>query len=92
LNELANECQTVLGIGSNFDMDIKRLAFYKARYGEIEYYDIGKYLSFKDRNLQLKLKEMAEYFKDNQGKVRIAYPFDYDDIKEYLEDIRNWEI
>lgn len=93
LHELAQECQIALGIGTNFDMDIKRIAFYKARFGEIEYYDVGTYLSFfKDEKLELKLKEIAEHFKYNPGKLFWKYPFDYDDIKQELENISNWDI
>jgi hypothetical protein len=93
LHELAKECEIVVGIGTNFDMDIKRIAFYKARFGEIEYYDVGKYLSlFEDGKLEIKLKEIAEYFKNNPGKLLAAYPYDYDDIKKQLESISTLDI
>lgn len=67
-------------------MGIKRLAFYKGRFGEVEYYDVEKHLPYTD--VRPKLQELAEYFKNNQGKLHNAIYADIKSIKEILEEIR----
>lgn len=93
LRELSKECEQIVGIGNNENMDINRISFYKARFGEIEYYDVGKFLSFMENEiLELKLKETAAYFKKYLGSLRKVYLYDYDDIKQELDDISNWDM
>ncbi len=71
-------------------MKIERLAFYKARYGEIEYYDVSKLLPFE--HVKKKLKELAEHFKDNQGNLNMMLMSDIDAAKKILEEIRKYGI
>ncbi|MEH7463818.1 hypothetical protein V7166_17525 [Bacillus thuringiensis] len=72
-------------------MDIKKFAFYKARFGEIEYYNIDKHLPYKD--VKPKLKELAEYFNENPGRLNSAPIFaDVETAKEILERIRTDEV
>lgn len=67
-------------------MWIKRLAFYKGRFGEVEYYDALQHLPYTD--VKPKLQELAEHFKDNQGKLHYAVHADIKSAKEILEEIR----
>ncbi|TDL82089.1 hypothetical protein [Peribacillus frigoritolerans] len=46
---------------------IDRIAFYKARYGEVEYYDVLK--RFTTDTLKEKLMKLAEYFNGNEGHL-----------------------
>ncbi|MCP2033019.1 hypothetical protein L1279_000002 [Planomicrobium sp. HSC-17F08] len=93
LNELANECAISTGIGTNYDMNIKRIAFYKARFGEIEYYNVGKYLSFlENEKLEQTLKQLAKHFNNNLGNLRKVYLYDYEDLKKHIEDVSNWDM
>lgn len=86
LNSLTNNVRDVLGIGSYFDMDIKKIAFYKARFGEVEYYDIDKYVTLENSRMQQLIREMARYFSKNPGNLRAKFLFDYDEIKDYLNE------
>ncbi|MFA9559648.1 hypothetical protein ACERII_20260 [Evansella sp. AB-rgal1] len=90
LNELQKDCGYLVGV--NFDMNIERLAFYKARFGEVEYYDINKHFSLELGFREKKLKELAQYFKKNTGRIRSNYPFDYEDIINYLEQTSNFDV
>ncbi|MCY9226040.1 hypothetical protein MOF11_13500 [Bacillus haynesii] len=89
LNELA--IKTL----SQFDfkyihMDIKRIAFFKARFGEIEYYNVGERLPYADVQLKQKLKEIAIHFKGK--KIRPPHMFaDLEEVDQILEEIRNWD-
>ncbi|MEH7455630.1 hypothetical protein V7178_24570, partial [Gottfriedia acidiceleris] len=56
LNELSIETFSVAP-PEYTPIDINRIAFYKARYGEIEYYDVSKYLS--NRDVIQKIKEIV---------------------------------
>ncbi|MDQ7860324.1 hypothetical protein RCO48_02410 [Peribacillus frigoritolerans] len=47
LNELAIETMSGELLGYRH-IDINRIAFYKAQYGEIEYYDVREYLPYRD--------------------------------------------
>lgn len=67
-------------------MGIKRIAFYKGRFGEVEYYDVEKHLPYID--VRPKLQELAEHFKDNQGGLNYAIHADIESAKEILEEIR----
>ncbi|UOK56150.1 DUF61 family protein [Bacillus sp. OVS6] len=92
LNELAIETMSDL-LDFNYEhIDIKRLAFYKSRFGEIEYYDVNKHLPYNDVKLKQKLKEIAEHFKDNKGSLHLMWQADIDRAKELLEEIRNWDV
>lgn len=90
LNELAI---VTLSDDIGFDyvhLDIKKIAFYKGRFGEIEYYDVNKHLPYKD--VKPKLTEIAEHFKEKQGSLHLAWRADLDAAKRYLEEIRNGKI
>ncbi|MCU9959305.1 MULTISPECIES: hypothetical protein [Bacillus] len=88
LNEIA--LKTLSEYDFNYTrMDIKRLAFYKARFGETEYYDVCSYLPY-DVRLKQKLKEIAIHFKDK--KIRPPHLLaDIEEVQEILEEIRNWD-
>lgn len=73
-------------------IDIRKLSFYKARYGEIEYYNVEKHLSCNSALIRQKLKELAEHFKSNQGGLHFCLWADIDYAKQLLEEIRNWDI
>lgn len=90
LNELA------IATGSDFldfpytQMNIKKLAIYKARFGEVEYFDVTKHLPFEI--VKQKLKEIAEHFKESQGRIHLEFFSDIEGAKKALEEIRNWEV
>ncbi|MEH7504925.1 hypothetical protein V7152_23435 [Neobacillus drentensis] len=90
LNELAIETSSDLLDFQYEYMIIKRIAFYKARFGEIEYYDADKHLPYED--VKQKLKEIAEHFKEKQGSLNLMWKSDIDGAKEKLEQIRNWDV
>ncbi|MCY7852585.1 hypothetical protein P8859_15160 [Bacillus spizizenii] len=48
-------------------MQIERLAFYKGRFGEVEYFDVKNSLSESD--IKTKLRELADYFQNNMGDL-----------------------
>ncbi|WP_066065274.1 hypothetical protein [Neobacillus soli] len=73
-------------------IDIKRLAFYKSRYGEIEYYDVNRYFPYNNVKQKQKLKELAEHFKENKGRLHLMWRADIDYAKQLLEEIRNWDV
>lgn len=88
LNALAvYTCSEELDFGYS-DKTIKRIAFYKARFGEVECYDVEKYLPID--MLKKKLIELAEHFKGNEGSLNkyIGYG-DVIGAKRNLEKIRN---
>ena len=92
LNELAKETMSEdLGFAYTH-MNINKLAFYKARFGEIEYYDVNKYLPYNDHTLKQKLKEVAEHSRENQGGLNSMWTADIDYAKKLLKEISNWEI
>ncbi|WP_257143861.1 hypothetical protein [Bacillus pseudomycoides] len=71
-------------------MNINKFAFYKARFGEIEYYDTEKYLPYKD--VRPKLKQLAGYFNENPGRLNLAPMYmDIETVKEILEQISTTE-
>ncbi|AJH71627.1 hypothetical protein DJ86_5363 [Bacillus cereus ATCC 4342] len=71
-------------------MSIEKMAFYKARFGEIEYYDVEKHLPYKD--VKPKLKQLAEYFTKNPGCLNLVSGFeDVETAKEILKSIANEE-
>jgi hypothetical protein len=87
LNELAIETMSDQLLGYR-RIDISRIAFYKARFGEIEYYDISKYLPYRD--VRQKIKAIIIHFKDK--KVSPLSFLALDGVKSILEEIRNAEI
>ncbi|MDM5283780.1 hypothetical protein [Peribacillus frigoritolerans] len=86
LNELAIETMSDELLGYRH-IDIKRIAFYKARYGEIEYYDVSEYLPYRD--VRQKIKEIVIHFKDK--KISPQSFLNLDSVKKVLEEIRNAE-
>jgi len=65
----------------NYSLNIKRVAFYKARYGEIEYIDI----SFFDRNvIEATKRKMALYFYNNPNLI-ILIIGDFHILREIAE-------
>ncbi|AOA54393.1 hypothetical protein MKS87_11740 [Bacillus subtilis] len=84
LNELAQEVHAAIGAPPLLDID--RLGFYKARYGEIEFYDIEKLITKEMRDQTL--VELAKYFSKNPGKLNLVHdPFFVEDAKEVLKSI-----
>lgn len=67
--------------------DIKKLSFYKARFGEVELYDVEKHLPY--NAAKPKLIEIAEHFKEKQGRLHLAFYAEIETAKRYLEEIRN---
>lgn len=68
------------------DMEIKKLSYYKARFGEIEFYDVEKHLSYED--VKSTLKQLAGYFTKNPGRLNFAPMFaDVETAKEILKEI-----
>jgi hypothetical protein len=87
LNELAIATSSdIFGFEYEF-MDIKKIAFYKARFGEIEYYDANIHLPYEE--VKHKLRELAEHFKEKQGRLNLMWMSDIDAAKRKLEEIRN---
>lgn len=74
-------------LGFNYTyMEIQKLSYYKARFGEIEYYDVEKHLPYE--GVKPKLKQLAEYFTKNPGRLNLAPMFaDVETAKEILEQI-----
>ncbi|MEK4777151.1 hypothetical protein NST86_12390 [Bacillus sp. FSL L8-0199] len=67
-------------------MEIQKLSYYKARFGEIEYYDVEKHLPYED--VKPKLKQLAGYFTENPGSLNFAPMFaDVETAKEILKQI-----
>lgn len=67
LDELSYYCGSEeFDFGDYYSID--RIAFYKARYGEVEYYDVLKH--FTSELLKEKLIELAEIFKGNEGSLK----------------------
>jgi hypothetical protein len=90
LNELAKATMSDdLGF-DYYHLDIKKIAFYKARFGEVEYYDAEIKLPYNHEKLNQKLKEISEHFKDSQGSLHRMIWSDIDYAKELLNEIRNW--
>lgn len=87
LNELAIETMSDELVGYRH-IDINRIAFYKARFGEVEYYDVSKYLPYKE--VRQKLKEIVIHFKDK--KINPLSFLALDGVKEVLKEIEGTEI
>ncbi|KIN36566.1 hypothetical protein ACMX8W_11635 [Bacillus subtilis] len=89
LNELAQEVHAATGVPPL--LDINRVGFYKARYGEIEFYDTEKLITKEMRDQTL--VELAKYFSENPGKLYLVHnPFFVEDAKEVLKSIGEWGI
>jgi hypothetical protein len=86
---LLNEFATYLDIEYD-DIGIERVAFYKARFGEVEYYDVRKHLSYE--NLKPKLIELAKYFRENQRDLKWSMWSDIAALKERLKKMANGDI
>ncbi|WP_053361368.1 hypothetical protein [Bacillus sp. FJAT-27251] len=67
LDELSNYSGSEEYDFGNYN-SIDRIAFYKARYGEVEYYDVRE--RFTPHLLKKKLIELAEHFKGNEGSLK----------------------
>ncbi|WP_214828522.1 hypothetical protein [Exiguobacterium sp. s26] len=67
---------------------IERVAFYKARYGEIEYYDVQKH--FTPEVLKETLIELTKTFEGNEGNFRRYVGIgDVDEVLNRLTQVRN---
>ncbi|MCY9178435.1 hypothetical protein [Bacillus inaquosorum] len=89
LNELAQEVHAAIGAPPLLDKN--KLGFYKARYGEIEFYDTEKLITKEMRDQTL--IELAKYFNENPGRLNLMRdPFFVEDAKEVLKSISDWRI
>lgn len=84
LNELAKQTNSDKLLGYR-RIEINTLAFYKARYGEVEYYDVNKHLS--TVIIKEKLKEIVEHYKDKN--VNPLSFLALEGVQKALKDIRN---
>ena len=68
-------------------MNIKRVAFYRARYGEIEYCDIAEIFPY--TVMKPIVSEMAELVKDRESRLQMPLYSDKKELRERLAEIRN---
>lgn len=68
------------------DMDIMRVSLYKARFGELEYFDVGEKLSTEDK--ELTIQELANYFQPHEKNLYFNIMGDNNAVKERLKEMR----
>ncbi|AQQ53153.1 hypothetical protein [Planococcus lenghuensis] len=85
LNELAIATHSA-ELGFRYTpMVIERTAFYRARFGEIEYYNISDRLA---PVVDQKLKELAWHFKEDQGGLHLMWQADIETAQHLLAELR----
>lgn len=67
-------------------MDIKRVAFYRARFGEIEYCDLQKQLPYKV--MKPTISAMGELLKDKEARLQLPPYSDKEDLRKRLKWMR----
>lgn len=84
LNQLAIELDSNL-IGFPFEeLKIDRVAFYKARYGEVEFFDLSNIASATKKDV---MKKLAKFFIGKAARLGLANPFaDIDQLEAKLID------
>lgn len=71
-------------------MDIQRVAFYKARFGEVEVCNIRNHVPYPEM-VKPKLAELAVAFKDDEKNLHFEIHGDANDVKKRMEELRNGE-
>ncbi|MGD7045855.1 hypothetical protein [Jeotgalibacillus proteolyticus] len=92
LNELAKK---TMSDELDFDytyMNIEKVSFYKARYGELEYYDTHQCSPPTSKEIRRGLKTVAEHFKTNKGALHTCIMADIDYAEKLLEELRIMEV
>ncbi|MGP4070360.1 hypothetical protein [Halobacillus sp. B29] len=68
------------------DMDIKRVSLYKARFGEVEYFDVGEKLSTEEK--ENTIQELAKYFQPYEKNLHFNVMADTNAVKKRLKEMR----
>ena len=90
LNEFAKATHSDIYEYNYHQMDIKRVAFYKARFGEIEVCDIQTHVPY-PALVKPKMKELADVFKDDEKNLYFEIHGDAEAVKKRMEELRNGE-